>query len=55
MSFLKGLLPDLKKDIVKDAVKYALVSLGTALLLWLGKQVKPVGIFLERKLSISVI
>src|SRR4051794_2021893 len=40
MSFLKDLIPEVKKDLVKDVIKYFAAGIGGVMLIWAIKQVQ---------------
>jgi hypothetical protein len=46
MSFLKDIIPEVKKDLAKDAIKYVAAGIGGIILIWTAKELKFLDDFL---------
>jgi diguanylate cyclase (GGDEF)-like protein len=46
MSFIKDLIPEVKKDLAKDAIKYVAAGIGGIILIWTAKELKFLDDFL---------
>src|SRR5215831_6067555 len=53
MAFFKDLIPEVKKDLAKDVIKYFAAGIGGILLIWLTKQANLLNAFFKKEFSIS--
>ena|ERR1035438_8731284 len=52
-SFFKNIIPDIKKDLAKDAIKYVAAAIGGVLIIWLSGKIKIVDVILRKNVIIS--